>query len=115
MTEDFAALAQLNVAIGQAETNGDLGFLEALVADKLAFRRASGAVVDRAGYLAAVAPSEQRTTEVESVHMCGDIAVVTCIVTVHRADGERPRFHNLRLFTLTDSGWKILGWANTAI
>lgn len=115
MTDDLAALAQLNVAIGTAETDGDRAFLEAVLAEQLAFRRASGAVVDRAGYLAAVAPSEQRTTEVESVQLCGDRAVVTCIVTLHRANDDLPRFHNVRLFTRTDDGWKLLGWANAAI
>lgn len=112
MSDDLARLAQLNAEIGAAETNGDRAFLEHVVAEQLAFRRASGAVVDRAGYLAAVAPSEPRLTEVESIALHGDRAVVTCVVTLLRADGERPRFHNVRLFTRAASGWQVLGWAN---
>ena len=47
MTDDLAVLAQLNVEIGVAETNGDRAFLDGILAEQLAFRRASGAVVDR--------------------------------------------------------------------
>ena len=112
MADDLAVLAQLNLEIGVAETNGDRAFLDGIVAEQLAFRRASGALVDRPGYLAAVAPSEPRITEVESIQLHGDRAVVTCFVTLLRADGERPRFHNVRLFTRAASGWQVLGWAN---
>ena len=112
MTDDLAVLAQLNVEIGVAETNGDRAFLDGILAEQLAFRRASGAVVDRPGYLAAVAESEQRITEVEAIQLYGDRAVVTCVVTLVRANGERPRFHNVRLFTRAATGWQVIGWAN---
>lgn len=112
MTDDRASLEQLNVEIGVAETNGDRAFLESVIAEQLAFRRASGALVDRPGYLAAVAPSEKRLTEIESIQLYGDRAVVTCIVTLIRDDGTRPRFHNTRLFIRAASGWQVLGWAN---
>ena len=112
MTDDLAVLAQLNVELGAAETNGNRAFLDGIIAEQLAFRRASGAVVDRPGYLAAVAESEPRITEVESIQLYGDRAVVTCVVTLVRANGERPRFHNVRLFTRAATGWKVIGWAN---
>jgi hypothetical protein len=115
MADDLTTLIQLNTDIGLAETKGDSVFLESAVAGQLAFRRANGVVVDRGGYLAAVARSEERETEIESVQLYGDRAVVTCIVTLVRADGTRPRFHNTRLFISTPAGWKMLGWANAAM
>ena len=111
MTDDLAVLAQLNVDIGAAETRGDRAFLDSVIAEQFAFRRASGAVVDRPGYLAAVAESEPRLTEIESIQLYGDRAVVTCVVTLDR-DGERPRFHNTRLLIRAATGWQVLGWAN---
>ncbi len=112
MTDDLAVLAQLNVDLGVAETEGDRAFLDNVIAERLAFRRANGAVVDRTGYLAAVATSEPRDTDIESIQLYDDRAIVTCIVTLHRTNGERPRFHNARMFARTSAGWKLLGWAN---
>jgi hypothetical protein len=112
MTDDLAMLAQLTVDIGAAETSGDRAFLDSVIAEQFAFRRASGAVVDRAGYLAAVAASEPRLTEIESIQLYGDRAVVTCVVTLVRSDDERPRFHNTRLLIRAATGWQVLGWAN---
>jgi hypothetical protein len=112
MTDDFALLTRVNAEIGVAETDGDVRFLADVIAPYLVFRRASGAVVDRAAYLAAVASSERRDTDIESIQLHGNRAVVACIVTVHGANGKTTRFHNLRLFTRTESGWKLLGWAN---
>lgn len=112
MTDDLAVLVRLNVDIGVAETNGDRAFLDNVIDQQLAFRRANGAVVDRAGYLAAVATSEPRETDIESIQLYGDRAIVTCIVTLLRTNGERPRFHNARMFARTGAGWKLLGWAN---
>ncbi|MGO4831064.1 nuclear transport factor 2 family protein, partial [Rhizobiaceae sp. 2RAB30] len=111
-TDDLAVLARLNVYLGVAETNGDRAFLDTVIADQLAFSRANGAVVDRAGYLAAVAPSERRHTDIESIQLYDDRAIVTCIVTLLRTDGEGPQFHNVRMFARTAAGWKLLGWAN---
>ena len=88
MTDDLAVLAQLNVDIGAAETRGDRAFLDSVIAEQFAFRRASGAVVDRPGYLAAVAESEPRLTEIESIQLYGDRAVVTCVVTLDRGGAE---------------------------
>jgi hypothetical protein len=108
MTDDFAVLAQLNVDLGVAETNGDRAFLDNAIAQQLAFSRANGEMVDRARYLAALAQSDPRDTDIESIQLYGDRAIVTCIVTLRRTDGKRPRFHNAR----TAAGWKLLGWAN---
>ena len=66
-------------------------------------------IVDRKEFLDAVASGSDRDTEVESIHLYGDRAVVTCIVTM-KPGGER--YHNLRLFVRREGGWKLLGWAN---
>jgi hypothetical protein len=56
----------------------------------------------------AVAPSDsRRQTQVESIALWGNRAVVTCIVTI-----GNMRYHNVRLFIRQDQAWKILGWAN---
>jgi hypothetical protein len=95
MTDDFETLVRLNVAIGDAEHRGDRGFLDGALAPQLGFRRATAAVVDRAKYLEGVAPSEPRDTDIQSIQIHGDRAIVTCIVTLHRAKearlNRRPR------------------------
>ncbi len=117
MKDDFAVLKDLNVQIGVAETAGDRVWLERVIALQLSFRRASGVLVDRDAYLAAVAKTDERATDVESISLHGDRAFVSCVVTVHTSENEEewPKFHNLRLFTRGTDGWKVMGWANAQI
>lgn len=110
---DEAVLRELNVRIAAAESAGDREFLDGVLAPVLAFRRANGAFVDRAGYLDAVRPSAPRETEIDTVTVLPPgRAVVTCTVTM--GDGaERKRFHNARVFVRSaDGAWLLLAWAN---
>jgi hypothetical protein len=113
MTTDEERLRQLNIEIGAAETRGDRDFLENLLAPVFAMRRANGSVVDRAQFLEGVAVSGKRDTEVQSVRIQSNRAIVDCTVTMATPDGTR-RFHNLRLFTRAsaDDSWMLLAWAN---
>jgi hypothetical protein len=110
--DDRQALTDLNVEIGRAETDGNRALLETILAPKLAFLRANGAIDDREEFLNKVTrkdPPEERETEVESIAFYGNRAVVSCIVTM--ASG---RYHNIRLF-IKHGDWKLLGWANETL
>jgi len=108
MDDDRELLGALQLEIGRREKAGDRKGLERNIAPALAFLRADGSVVDRAGFLDSVRESPARPTEVTSVKLYGNNrAVVECIVT---RDGER--FHNLRLFIRHEGEWKLLAWAN---
>ena len=124
MTEDDRnALTALNLKLGDYESAGDWKSLRDCLATQqlrtggekpvLAFRRASGAVVDAPAFLDAVAKSPDRTTEVLSIATEGDhIAIVRCRVTMAGA-----QFLNIRLFvrdSTSGAGWKLLAWANDA-
>ena len=113
MRRDEDVLRELNVRIGVAESEGDREFLDAVLAPVLAFRRANGAFVDRAGYLEGVKESPKRDTEIGSVDLLEhDRAVVSCTVSMGDGD-ERKRFHNVRLFVRAgDGAWQLLAWAN---
>jgi len=113
MGRDEDELRELNLRIGTAESEGDRAFLDGVLAPVLAFRRANGALVDRAAFLDGVQPSAARETEIESVELLGhDRAVVTCAVTMTTDDGPK-RFHNVRLFVRSGGGpWQLLAWAN---
>lgn len=113
MEDDMALFAQINVQLGTAETAGDRDWLDGVLAPQPTFRRANGAVQDWKGYLAAVALSDPRETDIDSIVPYGDRAVVSCIVTmtVQSSNGEKRRLHNLRS-TRGDPGRQILGWAN---
>lgn len=107
MDDDRPLLEQLQLEIGRREKAGDREGLERILAPALAFLRADGSVVDRDGYLDSVQESPARPTEVTSVQLYGNRAVVECIVT-----RGSERFHNLRLFIRHEGRWKLLGWAN---
>jgi hypothetical protein len=111
MQADIDALNECNIEIGAAESRGDRDWLKDVLATKLAFQRANEGrtIVDREEFLEGVASCSDRDTQIESVNLYGERAVVTCIVTM-KPTGER--YHNLRLFVRTKEGWKLLGWAN---
>ena len=117
MESDEQALRALNVRIGRLESaaagEGEAAkkagkALEDIIAPVLAFRRANGSLADWNQF---IHPTETnaspRETEVISVSLYGERAVVECIVTM----GEN-RYHNLRLFIRHDEQWRLLGWAN---
>jgi hypothetical protein len=112
MQNDIEVLTQLNVQIGEAESKGDRNWLEGVIAPKLAFRRADGTTIDdQTDFLKKVARRDPSETQVESIDLNGDRAIVKCIVTVRSASGNN-RYHNLRLFIRHEGKWKLLGWAN---
>ena len=111
MNDDIEKLQELNIQIGIAESKGDddsRDWLGRIIAPHLAFRRANGKINGRNEFLEGVRPSDDRETEIESIEIYGDRAIVTCVVTLK--DGKK--FHNLRLFIRDEGGWKLLGWAN---
>lgn len=114
-------LEALNQELGQYEAAGDTDRLRELLAENsaantplLAFRRASGACVDGATFLAdapaKAGPRETRDLEIELVGRCR--AIVKCIVHSGGAD-----YSNLRIFTRADEGakWRLLAWANEKV
>jgi hypothetical protein len=115
MHPDYEQLRSLNVEIGNAETRGDSAFFDDLLAPVFAMRRADGKRMDDRGqFIAAVAESAERATEVESITFFeANRALVICIVAMETPEGLR-RFHNVRLFTrqAADTPWKLLAWAN---
>jgi len=122
MANDIRDLEDLNIQIGDLETAGDDQGLADIAATKLAFRRASKTLNDRGsvggsskeGFLDQVAPGPDRLTEIESIQLYGDRAVVTCIVTMPR-NAPNKRYHNVRLFIRENGKWRLLGWANEEV
>jgi hypothetical protein len=112
MRPDIETLTAINDRIGTAESNGDARELDFLLAPALAFRRASGACVDRQAFMAEVAPGQPRETRVESVDVLdANRAIVRCTVQVG-VDDQRRAYDNLRVFVRVDGSWRLLGWAN---
>lgn len=77
-----------------------------IIAPKLGFQRADGVTFDnREELLDKIKPSTHRQTEIESIHLFDDRAVVACIVTM-----DSNRYHNLRLFIRHEGNWELPGW-----
>lgn len=115
MQDDKQRLEQLNIRIGIEESKGDeqsRSWLASVIAPQLAFSRADRITFDsREEFLKKVKPSGPRETEVESIDVHGDRAIVKCSVTLKLASGDK-RFDNIRLFVRHEGQWKLLGWAN---
>ncbi len=110
--QNLSDLEELNVRIGEAESEGKREWLESILAPEISFRRANGVVVGRKEYSASVAKGDRRETEIEGITLYGARAIVACVVTTYGANGHKKRFHNLRMFIRVDDDWKLLGWAN---
>jgi hypothetical protein len=107
-----ASLISINEAIPQRENTGGSSeshdFFVDLLAPSFSMRRASGEVIDRQMFLGALNSSKTRSQRDVAVTLVGSSrAVVTSEVEM---DGVT--FHNLRVFIATDSGWRLLAWAN---
>jgi len=112
MTSDELALTRLSAEITAAEDRGDRKWLEGILAQELAFRRANGVVVGKERFLKDVKPRDSSKTDIESIKLYGkNRAVVTCIVAM-KIDGQDAEFHNVRMFIREGKDWKLLGWAN---
>ena len=117
MQDDRMTLEEINITIGKMEHQGDRDawyWLDSILAPQLAFRRANGSLDNRCEFLTKVKPSEPRETEIVSIDLHGDRAIVECIVTVKFTDGDK-KFHNLRLFVRHGGQWNLLGWANEQV
>jgi hypothetical protein len=115
MTTDNDELIQLNMDLGQAEARGDREWLSQHIAPQLAFLRADGKTIDdRASFLTKVSPSAPRETQIISIGIHGDRAMVGCLVTV-QSQTQAKTYHNLRLFVRHEGIWKLLGWANEPV
>ena len=111
-------LVELNHEMASRETAGDRAWFDRLLAPEFAMRRASGAYVGRAAFLAAVAPSAERTTsELDVVHHTDRIAAVVCVVSMRQADRSSQDYRNSRLFGRLDgtASWQLLAWANEPV
>jgi hypothetical protein len=116
MTSDWQVLESINVEIGNAEAAGGRVFFEDLLAPSFAFRRATGAIVDREQYIEAIAAGSARTTKVLAITFAGRARAVVSSVVTMEVGGTSQDYDNLRMFIqCNDGSWKLLAWANEPI
>ena len=120
MTND-AALISLNDRIAEAENRGadaeSRAFLDSILAPVFAFRRASGALMDRAGYLSRLASGGDRgVLGSYDITLAGEYrAIVSCRIQMKVGNILRE-FDNLRVFVRNeDMAWQLLAWANEPV
>ncbi len=122
---DNTTLCDLAHLMGEAEKSRDVAFFETLLAEKLTFRRASGAVVDKATYLKDLQNPANTYDLLESEEVSATVlegvAVVTLLV---RAKGMREGnpfagvFRNIRIFVHEpdkQQPWQLNAWFNVRV
>jgi hypothetical protein len=113
-------LRALNVEIAEQETAKNTDWFGTLLAPSFTMRRASGALVDKKGFLEALKSSDgvRRQTPVVAGTELDATAAVSCVVSMKQSDGSWKGFRNNRLFVRSKdgpSGWQLLAWANEPI
>src|SRR4051794_38083643 len=100
---DIDALYTLNLEIGAKEDGGDKEWFKKRIAPAFGFQRANEKreVVDGVAYIGDLQESGPRNTKVESIHLYGNRAVVTCVVSM----GVK-NYHNVRLFIRRAPDWQ---------
>jgi hypothetical protein len=116
-----AALINLNDRIPEAGNRGadpeSRAFLDSILAPVFAFRRASGTLTDRAGYLDSLASGGDRVNlgSYDITLMGEHRAIVSCRIQMTVGNVLRE-FDNLRVFVKNeDTEWQLLAWANELI
>ena len=118
-------LIDLNIKIGEAETQRDEGFLSGILADDLRFRRANGAIVEKATYLADLQDLNNtfeylHSKDVQAI-VYENTAIVTLRVQAKGTRGGKPfegTFRNIRLFLNQPDkqpAWQCYMWFNARI
>ena len=120
MTDD-AALISLNDRIIETENRGADGesraFLDNILAPVFAFRRASGALTDRDGYLNSLTSGGDRVVlGTYDITRAGKYrAIVSCRIQMTVGNVLRE-FDNLRIFVKNEGmEWQLLAWANEPV
>jgi hypothetical protein len=114
-THDEQALRDLNLRIPAAEDSNDQAFFENLLGAGFGFRRPSGEILDKAGFLAVIGKG-RRECEPDSIRVLplgARRALVTCVMR-HRPKESDPwkEIDHARLFAKDARGdWKLVGWA----
>ena len=113
---DEKALRDINLRIPPAEDSGDKAFFENLLGAGFGFRRPSGEILDKQGFLGIIGKGE-RECHPHSIRIFpigAHRALVTCVLRSRPKDGEPwKEFDNARLFAKNAKGeWKLVGWAN---
>jgi len=121
-----AFLPLLSRRIREAEEDGNLVFLEKLIADDFMMVRACGVKLDRKGFLEAVSASDCdrvqtqgfRTADQLEIQPSGDCAVVTCRVTTAQNKNGTPsvgQFWHTQVFIRKTRQWRCGTWQVTKI
>ncbi len=111
--------------MGEAEKNRNQEFFNSLLSDKLTFRRASGAIVDKATFLADLRNPANSYDRLESKHIAAQVyenlAVVTLLVDAKGMREGKPFegiFRNVRIFLVepvNDPSWQLHSWFNVKV
>lgn len=122
---DDTPLRHLATRMGESEKSRDAEFFEAVLTENLTFRRANGAVVDKATFLKDLQNSANNYDMLESEDISATVyegvAVVTLLV---RAKGMREGkpfsgvFRNIRIFVHEpgkQQPWQLHAWFNVRV
>jgi hypothetical protein len=89
-------------------------FFSALLTDSFAFRRRTGVVVGRQGFLDSLVSGGDRTVLDEPrIELIGEVRATVRYTVAMTVEGRLLRFDNLQLFVKDQAGkWRLLAWAN---
>jgi hypothetical protein len=110
-------LTLLNQQLSEAEQKGDKSFFEKHLADTLIFRRASGKIVGKKDFLAALKPNnyDYNVPSDMQINVADDglTAAVSLIISAKIKDPQTEgQWRNIRLFQKNNDVWQITGWYN---
>jgi hypothetical protein len=123
---DIQKLVDLNIRLAQHELKRDKKarrFFESVLTEALIFRRVTGVVVGKSGFLddlKQASPFVKLRAESINVRTVDGVdrrALVTLIIVGTKEDGTEGRSWNIRLFAQNDEGrnWQIEFWYNYTI
>jgi hypothetical protein len=118
-------LRNLARRMGEAEKSRDAAFFEELLAEKLTFRRANGAIVDKATFLRDLLNPENSyhmlESEAISVTFYEGVAILTLLVRAKGIRESKPFagvFRNIRIFAHEpdkQQPWQSHAWFNVLV
>ena len=110
-------LIKLNKEIGEMEDQGERAteYFKTHLSDQLIFRRANGTIADKHDFIEGLKADKRfkaRVSDLVSVGIKGDRALITLMVVGTLKDDSVHYYRNVRLFARVGEDWKMELWFN---
>ncbi len=113
LNEENISLIKDNMTLPKAEDDGNVPFFNGFLSEQLLFRMATGAELDKAGFIGRGFQNRNRYSDsIRVLYKDPNCVLISSVVTVRSEGGSTQSFSNTRLFAREGGALKCRVWLN---